>query len=62
MMAYIVVRKHIAGPKESATIENVYLTREDAQQRVIELAKNSTYCNIRLHVVAKQIKGKTDVS
>ena len=62
MMAYIVVRKHISCDREATTIESVYSTREDAQQRVVELAKKTTYCNIRLHVVAKQIKGKINVS
>jgi hypothetical protein len=60
MMAYIVVRKWIGDKQESTTIDGVYSTREEAFERTLQLAKKTTYHNIRLHVVAKQIKGKVN--
>ena len=61
MMAYIVVRKHIAGGKESISIVNAYTTREDANEKVMKLAKNAGYHHLRFYVVAKQLRGKVNV-
>lgn len=57
MIAYIVVRKFITCDREATTIESVYSTKEAALARIVDLAKKSTYHNIRFHMIAKQIKG-----